>query len=119
MASLWDTMHSDLTGILAGEFSQTVELTHPEGVSLTVPGIGADVHASLDPDSGEMTVGTRSVHVTVAIAPIVQTFGALPVVTAKRGSKPWTFRLGEETFRVTRVSPDRTAGLCTLEGAGT
>lgn len=122
-ASFWQMVQSDANAILSGEFGQTVVITRPDGSAHTTTGLGSDTAATLDPSTGELTIGDHHVEVTVRIGPLVDALGSLPVVlpgTANKNAPPrpsWTMTFGGSTYRIKEVHPDRTMGLVTLTGA--
>jgi hypothetical protein len=120
--SLLDLARADLVSI-AGDtsgFSVPLLVTNPEGVTMTLPGIAADIGQTVDPATDQVVLGRR---VTVAIAKTLfpASFGE-PRGIADGALKPWLVRVADvhgisRTYKVTQVAPDATLGVlvCVLE----
>lgn len=120
---LLDVARADLVSIASdtvGGFAVPITLTAPDGQTLTVPGLAADIGQTVDPDTDQVVLGRR-ITVALPMAQLPASFGE-PRGIADAASKPWLVRFADvdsvmRTFKVSQVAPDNTLGMlvCVLE----
>ena len=110
--------------ILADEangFAWPLVVTDPSGKSVRTKGFTCDIADLIDPETGQAVSG-RMAEVTIHMEELRCAGMAHPAHIQDGSGKPWTFKFDDlygtsHTFKVQRVSPDRTTGLilCCLE----
>ena len=113
--------HASIVSDTVSGFSQLLTLINPQGLSVVVAGLAADVGQTVDPDTGVMIVGRR-VTVSLLTGPLRTSGIGEPRGIADAGSKPWVVRFAdahgnEHAFKVIQAMPDYVLGRvdCLLE----
>lgn len=103
------------------EFGWPVTVTNPNGLQAALTGLSSDVHASIDPDTGQLVSG-RSVSVVLRVSSLEDAGLGMPRGVSSPGALPWRVTFDDidgssHTFKVAEALPDRTIGsvVCMLE----
>lgn len=103
------------------EFGWRATVTNPDGLQAAVTGLSVDVHAAIDPDTGQLISG-RSVSLTLPIAAVVAAGLGEPAGPVDPSRLPWRVAFDDVngnsyTFAIASTMPDRTIGavVCRLE----
>ena len=96
------------------DFGCEITLISPAGQEAELVGLSSDVHAAIDPSTGQVVSG-RKVHVSLVLADIAAAGLEQPKNVAAKNAKPWLVRFNDlrgtqHTFKVAESLPDRALG---------